>query len=137
MCVCVCVCVGGCVFGWVGRPGCKITKNKKTLESIEINQFCFKIYDLWKNLHLCGLKVVGHLGVVGCLEDSVCVCVCVCVCVTLIHSIKYNWGYLQPPVLEGRILNGFGFGFRVPVSGFGDQVNLKCILKACVCATFL
>ena len=31
---------------------------------------------------------------------------------------------------EGRILNGFGFGFRVPVSGFGDQVNLKCILKA-------
>ena len=27
------------------------------------------------------------------------------------------------------------FWFRVPVSGFGDQVNLK--LKACVCATFL
>ena len=38
---------------------------------------------------------------------------------------------------EGRILNGFGFGFRVPVLGFGDQVNLKCVLKACVCATFL
>ena len=38
---------------------------------------------------------------------------------------------------EGRILNGFGFGFQVPVAGFGDQVNLKCVLKACVCATFL
>ena len=38
---------------------------------------------------------------------------------------------------EGYILNGFGFGFRVPVSGFGDQVNLKCILNACVYATFL
>ena len=34
---------------------------------------------------------------------------------------KVGWG-------EGRILNGFGFGFRVPVAGFGDQVNLKCVL---------
>ena len=33
--------------------------------------------------------------------------------------------------------SGFGFGFRVPVVGFGDQVNLKCVLKACVCAIFL
>ena len=33
--------------------------------------------------------------------------------------------------------SGFGFGFRVPVAGFGDQVNLKCVLKACVCAIFL
>ena len=33
--------------------------------------------------------------------------------------------------------SGFSFGFRVPVAGFSDQVNLKCILKACVCAFFL
>ena len=108
VCVCVCVWVGGSLVGWVGQ-GVKSLKTKKTLESIEINQFCFKIYDLWKNFHLCGLKVVGHLGVVGCLGDSLCVCVCVsvsvcvCVCVTLIHSIKYNWGYLQPPVLLSAI----------------------------------
>ena len=38
---------------------------------------------------------------------------------------------------KGRILNGFGFRFWVPVAGFSDQVNLKCILKACVCAIFL
>ena len=76
--MCVCVCVFTCVGGWMGRSGCKITENRITLESIEINQFCFMIFDLWKNLHLCGLKVVGHLGVVGCLGDCVCVCVCVC-----------------------------------------------------------
>ena len=34
----------------------------------------------------------------------------------------------QGGVGGGRILNGFGFGFRVPVAGFDDQVNLKCVL---------
>ena len=53
-----------------------------------------------------------------------------------VKNIIFLDGYYRPLNVEGRILNGFGFGFRLPVSGFGDQVNLKCILKACVCTTF-
>ena len=58
-------------------------------------------------------------------------------CYTCPVSIASGGSAADLETWEGRILNSFGFGFRVPVAGFGDQVNLKCVLKACVCATFL
>ena len=39
---------------------CQIIKNQINLELIEIIQFCLKIYDLWRHLHLwVGIWVVG------------------------------------------------------------------------------
>ena len=49
---------------WVGSG--HITKNQINLDLIEIIQFCLKIYDLWRHLHLwvkwVGVWVVGWMG---------------------------------------------------------------------------
>ena len=41
----------GCVSGWMGGSG-EITNYLINLDIIEIIQFCLKIYDLWRHLHL-------------------------------------------------------------------------------------
>ena len=38
--------------GWLGGSG-EITNYLINLDIIEIIQFCLKIYDLWRHLHLC------------------------------------------------------------------------------------
>ena len=43
-------CMGGSVGQWV--RSCQITKNLINLDLIEIIQFYFKIYDLWRHSHL-------------------------------------------------------------------------------------
>ena len=43
-------CVGGSVGQWVGSG--QMTKNLINLDLIEIIQFCLKIYDLLRHLHL-------------------------------------------------------------------------------------
>ena len=49
----------GCVSGSMGRSG-KITNYLINLDIIEIIQFCLKIYDLWRHLHLwVGVYVDG------------------------------------------------------------------------------
>ena len=53
-----------------------------------------------------------------------------CVCLPMFCVVR-------PKFYEGCILNSFGSRFLVPVVGFGDQVNQKCVLKVCVCAIFL
>ena len=49
---------------WVGSG--HITKNQINLDLIEILQFCLKIYDLWRHLHLwvkwVGVWVVEWMG---------------------------------------------------------------------------
>ena len=53
--------VGGWVGGWVG-PG-QIIINQINLDLIKIIQFCLKIYDLLRHLHLwVGVWVVGWIG---------------------------------------------------------------------------
>ena len=42
--------MGECVGGWVGSGN--ITKYQINLDLIEIIQFCLKIYDLLRHLHL-------------------------------------------------------------------------------------
>ena len=53
----------GWMYGWMGRSivgVMPITKNWINLDLIEIFQFCLKIYDLWRHLHLwMGVWVVG------------------------------------------------------------------------------
>ena len=49
----------GCVSGSMGLSG-EITNYLINLDLIEIIQFCLKIYDLWRHLHLWG--VYGWLG---------------------------------------------------------------------------
>ena len=48
------VCMYGLVSEWMAPflRGCQFTKNRITLELIDINPFCLKIYDLWRLLHL-------------------------------------------------------------------------------------
>ena len=46
----VCGLMGGSVGQWVGSG--QMTKNFINLELIEIIQFCLKIYDLLRHLHL-------------------------------------------------------------------------------------
>ena len=48
----------GWLAGWVGS--CQITKSQINLDLIKINQFCLKIYDLWRHAHLW--VVYGWLG---------------------------------------------------------------------------
>ena len=48
----VCGWMGGSVGQWMG-PG-QMTKNLINLDLIEIIQFCLKIYDLLRHLHLIG-----------------------------------------------------------------------------------
>ena len=68
----------GCVGGWVGQwikgdwvgqwvGSLQITKNQINLELIKIIQFCLKIYDSLRHLHLwVGIWVYGWLvGSVG------------------------------------------------------------------------
>ena len=43
-------CMGGSVGQWVGSG--QITKNLINLDLIKIIQFCLKIYDLLRHLHL-------------------------------------------------------------------------------------
>ena len=58
-------CMGGWVDGWVnmwvnGWDQVISLKNQINLDLIEIIQFCLKIYDLWRHLHLwVGVWVVG------------------------------------------------------------------------------
>ena len=52
----------GCVSGSMGLSG-EITNYLINLDIIEIIQFCLKIYDLWRHLHLwVGVWVVGCMG---------------------------------------------------------------------------
>ena len=52
--------MGGWVGQWLGA--CQITKYQINLDLININQFCLKIYDLWRHHHLSvGVWVVGWL----------------------------------------------------------------------------
>ena len=52
----------GCVSGSMGGSG-EITNYLINLDIIEIIQFCLKIYDLWRHLHLwVGVWVVGWMG---------------------------------------------------------------------------
>ena len=52
----------GCVSGSMGLSG-EITNYLINLDIIEIIQFCLKIYDLWRHLHLwVGVWVVGWMG---------------------------------------------------------------------------
>ena len=52
----------GCVSGSMGGSG-EITYYLINLDIIEIIQFCLKIYDLWRHLHLwVGVYVVGWMG---------------------------------------------------------------------------
>ena len=49
--------MGGCVGGWVGQwvngwGSGQMTKNLINLDLIKIIQFCLKIYDLLRHLHL-------------------------------------------------------------------------------------
>ena len=58
--------MGVWVIGWVsgsmGGSG-EITNYLINLDIIEIIQFCLKIYDLWRHLHLwVGVWVVGWMG---------------------------------------------------------------------------
>ena len=54
--------MGGCVGVSMGRSG-EITNYLINLDIIEIIQFCLKIYDLWRHLHLwVGVWVVGWMG---------------------------------------------------------------------------
>ena len=50
--------MGGCVSDWVGQwmGSGQITKYQINLDLIEIIQFYFKIYDLWRHSHpwVCG-----------------------------------------------------------------------------------
>ena len=46
----VCGCMSGSVGQWVGSG--QMTKNLINLDLIEIIQFCLKIYDLLRHLHL-------------------------------------------------------------------------------------
>ena len=54
------------VVGWVSRSmggSGEITNYLINLDIIEIIQFCLKIYDLWRHLHLwVGVWVVGWMG---------------------------------------------------------------------------
>ena len=53
---------GWYVSGSMGGSG-EITNYLINLDIIEIIQFCLKIYDLWRHLHLwVGVWVVGWLG---------------------------------------------------------------------------
>ena len=53
----------GCVSGSMGLSG-EITNYLINLDIIEIIQFCLKIYDLWRHLHLwVGVWVVGWMVV--------------------------------------------------------------------------
>ena len=63
--------MGGWVVGWMGGLICesmggvpgRITKYPINLELIEIIQFCLKICDLLRHLHLwVGVWVVGWMG---------------------------------------------------------------------------
>ena len=49
--------VWGWMNGWVGS--CEITKNLINHDLIEIIQFCLKIYDLWRHLHLWVGRFMG------------------------------------------------------------------------------
>ena len=52
----------GCVSGSMGGSG-EITNYLINLDIIEIIQFCSKIYDLWRHLHLwVAVWVVGWMG---------------------------------------------------------------------------
>ena len=53
--------MGGCVGGWVGQwVGLgQMTNNLINLDLIEIIQFCLKIYDLLRQLHLWVGQWVG------------------------------------------------------------------------------
>ena len=52
----------GCVSGSMGLSD-EITNYLINLDIIEIIQFCLKIYDLWRHLHLwVGVWVVGWMG---------------------------------------------------------------------------
>ena len=52
----------GCVSGSMGGSG-EITNYLINLDIIEIIQFCLKIYDLWRHLHLwVGVWVVGWMA---------------------------------------------------------------------------
>ena len=54
--------VGQWVSGSMGGSG-EITNYLINLDIIEIIQFCLKIYDLWRHLHLwVGVWVVGWMG---------------------------------------------------------------------------
>ena len=53
--------LGVSVGQWVGSG--EITNYLINLDIIEIIQFCLKIYDLWRHLHLwVGVWVVGWMG---------------------------------------------------------------------------
>ena len=54
--------MGGWLGGSMGGPG-EITNYLINLDIIEIIQFCLKIYDLWRHLHLwVGVWSVGWMG---------------------------------------------------------------------------
>ena len=53
--------MGGWVGQWVGSG--QMTNNLINLDLFDIIQFCLKIYDLWRHLHLwVGVWVVGWMG---------------------------------------------------------------------------
>ena len=61
----VCGSLGGSVGQWVDEwvVSGEITNYLINLDIIEIIQFCLKIYDLWRHLHLwVGVWVVGWMG---------------------------------------------------------------------------
>ena len=61
-------------------------KNRINLKLIEIFQFYWKIYDLWRHLH----PHTTHWSQAFVIDTGICiyVCVCVCVCVSVFTGLS-------------------------------------------------
>ena len=65
-------------------------KNRINLKLIEIFQFYWKIYDLWRHLH----PHMTHWSQAFVIDTGICMCVCVSVCVCLcLHG--YQWPHVS------------------------------------------